>query len=50
MTDTPKVPDAPETIIELVETFNIAWLIVAALIGAAIVAGLVAYIGREQGE
>jgi hypothetical protein len=51
MTDA-KTPDAPEpeTIIELIETVNVAYVILAFVIGAAIVAGAVLYLGREKAE
>lgn len=53
MTDTPKTPSSePEQIIELVDVVtNNPWLIVAAfIIGAAIVAGVVFYLGRDKDE
>lgn len=50
-TETPKTPDVdPEPIIELIETIN-PWLLVAAfIVGAAIVVGVVAYLGRDKGD
>ena len=46
---TTKTPD-PDPIIELVETVNVAYVVLAFIAGALIVAGIVYYIGTQHVE
>jgi hypothetical protein len=48
MTDTPDTSEIEEPIIELIETIPVGYIILAFVIGAALVAAAVIYLGRKE--